>query len=171
MSVTSFVKSLSCGQNPDFLHLINGDGDIGHGEIKSVGFNRGGGAIAGGLAGRSALFTGPGVVVFCSRQQRAAKGDVPGDVSASMTFVRIASTTTQGLEVPCTFAVAFWNNHAGPAHPAAHQDIAEDCRKVLARFQGFSWEATPEAVEAALQLKNGLVVRPNRSQQGRRKPR
>lgn len=134
----------------DFRYVIDDQANIGHGEIKSVGFNRG-------------------------EWGEAESQDVPAYYLAQAMFAlqinKLPETTIWGCfgfdDIrPYRFdfdaeagqaledaAVSFWNNHVLPKVPPATK-TPEDCRKVLARFQGFTWDATPEAIQSALELKN-----------------
>lgn len=143
----------------DFHYVIDGEkfdkdildlSNIGHGEIKSVGFNRG-------------------------EWGEAGSQDVPAYYLAQSMFAlqvnKLPETTIWGCfgfdDIrPYRFdfdaeagqaledaAVNFWNNHVLPKVPPATK-TADDCRKVLSRFQGFIWEASPECLEVAEQLRN-----------------
>ena len=140
----------------DFTYVVEMSGDgseiksLGHGEIKSVGFNRG-------------------------EWGEAGSQDVPPYYLAQTMFAlqinKLAETTIWGCfgfdDIrPYRFdfdaeagqaledaAVNFWNNHVLPKVPPATK-TADDCRKVLSRFQGFVWEASPECLQVAAQLQN-----------------
>jgi len=146
------VDSDALTVNPSYWtdETFGGISNIGHGEIKSVGFNRG-------------------------EWGEANSQDVPAYYLAQSMFAlqvkKLSETTIWGCfgfdDIrPYRFdfdaeagqaledaAVNFWNNHVLPKVPPATK-TADDCRKVLSRFQGFVWEASPECLEVAEQLRN-----------------
>lgn len=135
----------------DFTYAINGDkSQIGHGEIKSVGFNRGEWGEAGSQDVPPYYLAQTMFAMACNGYREATIWGCFGfdDIRPyRFDFDREAG------EALISAAVNFWKNHVIPKVPPATK-TADDCRKVLARFQGFTWEATPEALQAALELKN-----------------
>lgn len=143
----------------DFCYVIDGekvdgrivaDDNIGHGEIKSVGFNRG----EWGEAGSQDV---PPYYLAQTIFAMAVNGYRETTIWGCFGFddirpYRFDADTEAGAALVAA-AVNFWTNHVVPRVPPATK-TSEDCKKVLARFQGFTWEATAEAIEAALQVKN-----------------
>ena len=138
----------------DFTYVIStDDGDNaavkGHGEIKSVGFNRGEWGEAGSQDVPAYYLA---QAMFALQINKLPEATIWGcfsfDDMRPYPFPFDAEAG-QALE---DAAVNFWQNHVLPRVPPATK-TAEDCRKVLARFQGFSWEASADALAVIDRLK------------------
>lgn len=127
-----------------------GENNIGHGEIKSVGFNR----CEWGEAGSQDI---PPYYAAQIMFAMACNGYAEATVWGCFGFDDIRpyrfDYDPETGEALVQAAVNFWNNHVLPKVPPATK-TAEDCRKVLSRFQGFTWEASAEALQAATELQN-----------------
>jgi putative phage-type endonuclease len=132
---------------------VHPDPNRGHGEIKSVGFNRG-------------------------EWGEADSQDVPAYVLAQVMFAlacnELSEATIWGCfgfddirpyrfpydaeagEALVDAAVKFWTNHVVPRVPPP-TTTTEDCRRALERFQGFTWEASPMARALAVELREAKL--------------
>jgi putative phage-type endonuclease len=133
----------------DFVYMIDDQDNKGHGEIKSVGFNRG----EWGEAGSQDV---PPYYLAQAMYALQINGMKETTIWGCFSFDDIRpyrfdfdAEAGQALE---DAAVNFWNNHVVPRVPPATK-TADDCRKVLARFNGFTWEASPEAISSIERLK------------------
>ena len=157
----SFLRAES-----DFRYVIDGEGvpdgtlpelpawggtqNIGHGEIKSVGFNR-------GEWGESGSQDVPpyylAQAMFAMQINKLPEATIWGCFGFDDIRPYRFDFDPEAGKALEDAAVNFWKNHIVPKVPPATK-TAEDCKKVLARFQGFTWEATAEALQAAQELKN-----------------
>lgn len=128
----------------DFTYHVD-DEHLGHGEIKSVGFNRGEWGEA-GSQDVPAYYVAQ--VMFGMQVNGMREATIWGcfgfDDIRPYRF-EFDPETGQALE---DAAVNFWQNHVVPRVPPASQ-TAEDSQKILARFKGFTWEASDEALAIA----------------------
>jgi len=136
----------------DFTYVASMNGDesanMGHGEIKSVGFNRGEWGEAGSQDVPPYYLA---QVMFALQVNKLPEATIWGcfgfDDIRPYRFEYDAETG-EALEAA---AVAFWQNHVIP-RIAPPTKTAEDCRRMLSRFNGFTWEANEEALSSAARL-------------------
>lgn len=132
----------------DFTYHVD-DERLGHGEIKSVGFNRGEWGEAGSQE-VPAYYVAQ--VMFGMQVNGLSESTIWGcfgfDDIRPYRF-EFDPEAGQALE---DAAVNFWHNHVVPRVPPASQ-TAEDSQKILARFKGFTWEASDEALAIAERLR------------------
>ena len=149
----------------DFRYVIDGAGvpdgtleglpewggpqNIGHGEIKSVGFNR-------GEWGETGSQDVPPYYLAQSMFALAINGLAETTIWGCFSFddmrpYRFDADKEAG-DALVEAAVNFWNNHVLTRIPPATKTV-EDCKKVLSRFQGFTWEATQDALAVIDRLK------------------
>lgn len=133
----------------DFRYVIDSEGRIGHGEIKSVGFNRGEWGEAGSQDVPPYYLAQSMFALQINKLPEATIWGCFGFDDIRPYRFDFDAEAGQALE---DAAVNFWKNHVIPKVPPATK-TAEDCRKVLARFQGFTWEATPDALAVIERLK------------------
>ena len=136
------------GTLPD-LPEWGGPGNIGHGEIKSVGFNR-------GEWGEANSQDVPPWYLAQAMFALACNGCPETTIWGCFSFDDIRpyrfDFDPEAGEALIQAAVNFWRNNVVPRIPPATKTV-EDCKKVLARFQGFTWEATSEALAVIERLK------------------
>jgi putative phage-type endonuclease len=145
--------SAQVGAEPSYLYPMGydvGENNVGHGEIKSVGFNRGEWGEANSQDVPAYYLAQSMFAMQINKLPEATIWGCFGFDDIRPYRFDFDAEAGQALE---DAAVNFWNNHILPKVPPATK-TAEDCRKVLARFQGFTWEATKEAMDSALELKN-----------------
>lgn len=138
--------------NPQYYSVDTWGGaqNIGHGEIKSVGFNRGEWGEA-GSQDVPAYYLAQSI--FATECNELPETTIWGCFGFDDIRPYRFDADREAGEALVQAAVNFWNNHVLPKVPPATK-TAEDCRRVLARFQGFTWEASPEALQAATELRN-----------------
>lgn len=128
----------------------NAVANTGHGEIKSVGFNRGNW----GEAGSQEV---PPYYLAQAMFALACNGYPETTLWGCFSFDDIRpyrfEYDAEAGEALVQAAVNFWQNHVLPKVPPATKTV-EDCKKVLARFAGFTWEATEAALDAAFRLRD-----------------
>lgn len=122
--------------------------NIGHGELKSVGFNRGEWGEAGSQDVPPYYLAQAMFAMHVNQLPEATIWGCFGFDDIRPYRFEYDAETGMALEAA---AVAFWTNHVIPRVPPPTKTV-EDCRKALAKYQGFTWEASESALGSAARI-------------------